>query len=186
MQRPPVHEDAPLHRRRPRLLARGPSAAAQAAPLVLVLEDESATVDVASLRQRWRPPPDVVVALGDERAAGASDSLAVASADGRRWTLRYDRGARSVWRAEDVARPEAVAETLVTASRALFALASAWPHVNGDVLDPFAPRWDPLADALRDELAEPFPPGARYASAEVVDPFAPPPAWSDLVDPWAD
>ncbi len=162
-------------------------AAAQAGALVLVLEDESATVDAASLRHAVAAATGrEVVALGDERAAGASDSLAVASADGRRWTLRYDRGARSVWRAEDVARPEAVAETLVTASRALFALASAWNHVNGDVLDPFAPRWDPLADALRSELAEPFPPGVRYASAEVVDPFAPPPAWSDLVDPWAD
>lgn len=161
-------------------------AAAQGAPLLLVVEDESATLDAASLRHAVAAASGrEVVALGDARAAGAIDSLAVASADGRRWTLRYARGPLSMWRAEDVSAPEAAADALARASRALFALASDWPRVNGDVLDPFAAHWDPLDAALRGELVEPFAAAAPHASAEVVDPFAPPPAWSDLVDPWA-
>lgn len=158
-------------------------AAAQRAPIVLVLEGSPAGLDAAALRRDVAEASGrEVIALADARARLATESLAVAgSPDGRRWVLRHARDGHSAWRSTEVARPDALRATLVRVIGAL--LASDWAHANGEVLDPW--RWDPLRAALRLELMEPFARRTRYAWSELVDPFVPAQVWIDLVDPWS-
>ncbi len=164
-----------------------PPALAQDGPLVLVVDDDTARVDAAALRRDLAAATGrTVIRLADARAIGARDTLSLASVDGSRWVLRYDHGDASRWRAEDVARPDALRSTLIRASRDMLQ-EDDWARAASDVLDPFAAstRWDPLRDALRMELLDPFSGRTRYSWTELVDPFAPPAAWVDLMDPWA-
>jgi hypothetical protein len=181
-----------------------PLSAAANDTLVVVVEAGPLRLDLDALREELGRVTDREVISPADPRAGASDLLVMAHAGGRRWVLRYQRGA-DVLQAVRETRPGTLRAVLVQASAELATRAVAqatagaapaapeappaevaapcpvpeasWPPEQGaDVMDPFV-GWDPLRVALALSLLEPFD-RAAVAPARW--------AWGTIVDPFAD
>lgn len=162
------------------------AAPAAAQPVVLLVDGPS--LDGAALRQAVAARTGrTVVSLGDPRAMGTHETVAVAHVEGDRFALRWSMGETMAGLERQVpaqgrvaALAAAASELLVAQGRSFDALATV---PGADLLDPFLrPLWDPLAEALTGQLHRPFPPAPTYA--DVVDPFRPISEDVALVDPW--
>jgi hypothetical protein len=168
-------------------LSQAAASAQDASPIVVTIDPGSARVsEVAVMREIAEATGRVIVAPSDPGAREAGERLSITREMPGRWSVRYVAPEANATRVVLARNVREVPHMLARACRDLLFPPAEAP-IEVDLVDPFGGiwSWDPVAEAIRAELLEPFarPTHALYVS--VVDPFAPAGLWVDLDDPWA-